>query len=142
MDRALFGDEPLMILKIICCFFIYNVEVYCLQRGISERFPLCLSLGNSPVKVLKIVGNPLENLSQGARGHWQLSGKFVIGCQRFSNSTYLSEGCQYPLIFCQRVLITFQSSWQRVLETSRDICTRVAPLTNKGATILQYLQRI
>ncbi len=33
-----------------------------------------------------------------------------------ANNTYLSEGCKYPLILGQRVLIILQSSYQRVLD--------------------------
>jgi hypothetical protein len=34
----------------------------------------------------------------------------------FANSTYLPEGCQYSPVLHQRVLITLQSSCQRVLD--------------------------
>jgi hypothetical protein len=38
------------------------------------------------------------------------------GYCNFANSTYLPEGCQYPLILGQRVLITLWSNCQRVLD--------------------------
>jgi hypothetical protein len=34
----------------------------------------------------------------------------------FANSKYFPEGCQYSLILGQRVLITLQSSFQKVLD--------------------------
>jgi hypothetical protein len=69
----------------------------------------------------------------GTLWHWQSSDKFSTGYQRilatrcqiperalatFENSTYMSGGRQYPLILCQKVLITLQSSCQRVLNCS------------------------
>jgi hypothetical protein len=51
--------------------------------------------------VSEVIGNPLTNSSP------------VL--TTFANSTYLPEGFQHPLILCQRVLLTLQSS-QRVLD--------------------------
>ncbi len=87
-------------------------------RGIAQRLPLCVQLGQPICNVPKVVSNPLANFLHGVRGYWQPSGKFVTGCQRllaalwqilqrvlatFANSTYWPEGCQHPLILGQRV---------------------------------------
>jgi hypothetical protein len=32
MDRALFGDEPPIVFITICCFLVFNVELYFVQR--------------------------------------------------------------------------------------------------------------
>jgi hypothetical protein len=39
-------------------------------------------LGNPLANVLEVVGSPLENLLQAVEGHWQPSGKFVVGYQK------------------------------------------------------------
>jgi hypothetical protein len=52
--------------------------------------------------VLKDLGNPLTNSQR------------VLAT--FVSSTYLPEGCQHPLILSQRVMITLQSNFQRVLD--------------------------
>jgi hypothetical protein len=39
-------------------------------------------MGNPPVNVSQVIGNPLTNLLQGIPGEWQPIGEFVIECQR------------------------------------------------------------
>ncbi len=118
MDRALFGDKPLIIFIPIYCFLVFNFEFYFVQRYCTKVASLC-AIG--------------ETLLQCTKGCWQPSGKFVIGRQRllatlwqilqralatFANSTYLPKGCQHPLILGHRVLITLtlQSNCQRILD--------------------------
>jgi hypothetical protein len=43
--------------------------------------------------------NPFANLFYDLEGIGKPSDKFLIVCATFANSTYLSKGCQYPLIF-------------------------------------------
>jgi hypothetical protein len=65
------------------------------------------------------IGNSLANVLHGIRGYWQPSDISSEGNGNFYK--------------CHRVLITFQTSWQRVLDNlRRDICKRVASLTKKG----------
>jgi hypothetical protein len=130
IEKALFRDEPLIffILFIASWFLSLNFPFF---RGIAQRLPLCVQLGQPFCNVPKVVSNPLANFLQGVRGYWQPSGKFITGCQRllatlwqilqrvltnFANSIYLPEGCQHTLILGQRVLITLQSNCQRVLD--------------------------
>ncbi len=130
MERALFRDEPLIICIHIHCFLVLTLN-FTFFRGIAQRLPLFVQLGQPFCNVPKLVSNPPANFSHGVWGYWQPSGKFVTGCQRllatlwqilqrvlatFANSTYLLEGCQHPLILGQRVLITLQSNGQRVLD--------------------------
>ncbi len=115
-------------------------------RGIAERLPFCVQLGQ-----------PSCNC---AIGCWQTSGKFVTGGKRelatllqicyrvfevlatlwqisqrvlaaFANSTYLPEGCQHPLILGQRVLITLQSSCQRVWDNLYRHLQEVCPINKE-----------
>ncbi len=124
MERALFTDEPLTIFIPIYmyCFLVLTFN-FTFFRGIAQRLPLCVQLGQPFCNVLKVVSNPLVNFLQGVRGYWPPSGKFVTGCQRlletlwqnfqrvlinFANSTYLPEGCQHPpLILGQTVPINY-----------------------------------
>jgi hypothetical protein len=85
-------------------------------------------------------------LSQGVRGYWQPSGIFITGGKRvlatlwkihqrvlatFANSTYLPEGCQHPLIIGQRVLLTLQSNFQRVLDNLYGHLQEGCPINNE-----------
>jgi hypothetical protein len=67
MERALSGDEPLIVLKTICCFSVFNFE-FSFFGGIAQRLPLFMLLGQPSCKCV--------------RGCWQPSGKFVTGGQR------------------------------------------------------------
>jgi hypothetical protein len=64
MDRALFGDEPLIVFIIIYCFLVVNFEFF-LERYCTSVGPLC-AVGATCFKCFI--------------GCWQPSGKFVIGC--------------------------------------------------------------
>ncbi len=122
MDRALFGDEPLIVFITIYCFLVFNFEFYFLQRYCTK------------VASLDVIGP----FCKCAIGCWQLSGKFVTGgkevlatlwqiCYRvsggywelwlatYANRKYFPKGCQYPLILSQWKLIILQSSCQSVL---------------------------
>ncbi len=130
MDKALYGDEPLIDYIIVYYFLVFDFEFFCLQRYCTKVALLC------------IIG---ATLLQYAIGCWQPSSKIITGCKRvlaalckishrvsevignpltnssegidtFAKSTYLPEGCQHPLFRGQRVLITLQSSCQRVLD--------------------------
>jgi hypothetical protein len=67
MDRALFGDKPLIIFKPIYCFLVFNFEFYFVQRYCTQVASLC-AIG--------------ATLLQCAKGCWQPSCKFVIGGTR------------------------------------------------------------
>jgi hypothetical protein len=54
MERALFIDEPLNIL--LPWFLTLNVTFF---RGIAQRLPLCVQLGQPICNVPKVVSNPL-----------------------------------------------------------------------------------
>ncbi len=77
------------------------------------------------------MGQPLLQMS---RGNWQSFNKFLRRYWRLlAISTYLSEGWQYLLIICQRVLITVGRGY---CVTSRFICRRIPAsiLTNEKKT--------
>ncbi len=65
------------------------------QRLLATLWQICLQGSEG-------MGNPLKNAQR------------VFGT--FVNSTHLPEGCQYPLVLCQRVLMNVKSSLQRVLD--------------------------
>jgi hypothetical protein len=67
MDRAVFGDEPLIVFIAIYCFLGLNFEFYLLQRYFTKVVPLCVIWAPS-YKYAKQCGQP--------------SGKCDIGCQR------------------------------------------------------------
>jgi hypothetical protein len=68
------------------------------------------------VRASEVIGNPLANLYRVS----EIIGNPLTNSQKvlatFASSTYLPEGCQHPLIFGQRVLITLQSNFQRILD--------------------------
>jgi hypothetical protein len=69
MDRALFGDEPLLFLKTICWFFVDNFGVGCLKMFILRKgCPVVCNWGNHPANVSEAVGNSGPHLLQGFRG--------------------------------------------------------------------------
>jgi hypothetical protein len=115
MDTALFGDEPLIVLLLIG----FYLSILLSSEVLHRVAPLC-AIGAILLQMCHRLLATLWQMLQGLRGYWQPSGKFVIGYQRllatFANSTYLQEGCQHPLIFGQRVLITLQSNCQMVLD--------------------------
>jgi uncharacterized membrane protein len=47
----------------------------------------------------------------------------------------LSEGCQYPLILCQRVFIALQSSWQRVLGNPQRYLQEGCPINKEEGNL-------
>ncbi len=63
VDRALFGDEPLIVFKFICCFLVFNFEFYFLQRCFKK------------VALLYVIRVSLLQMCQ-------VVGEFVIGGQR------------------------------------------------------------
>ncbi len=107
------------------------------------------------VNLLQMCNRLLATLWQicyrGVRGHWQPSGKFVIGCQRylatlwqihqrvlatFANSIYLPEGYQHSLILGQRVLVTLQSSCQRALDNLYKQLQEGCPINKEKGNLL------
>jgi hypothetical protein len=71
-------------------------------------------------RVSEGIGNPL---------------KFLRGLLTFGDRIYLSEGCQYPLSICQRVLITLYSILKRHLQKGYPVdkdrgCLSSIPLKN------------
>ncbi len=145
MDRALLGDEPLKVFIINYCFLFLFLN-FTFFRGIAERLPLCVQLGQPSCKCAIGCWQPSGKFVTGVGGCWQPSSKFVIGFQRllatlwqisqrvlatFANSTYLSEGCQHPLILGQMVLITLQSSCQRVSDNLYRHLHEVCPINKE-----------
>jgi hypothetical protein len=115
-------------------------------RGVAERLPLCVQLGQPSCKcaigcwqpygkfvtggkrvsatiwqicyrVLEVIGNPLANVSEG------------IG--NFCNSTYLVEGCQHPLLMARGYWLPSREVVKGYWITSKDICKKFAPLPKK-----------
>ncbi len=62
-------------------------------------------------------------------------------CETFANSKNFSEGCRYPLLICQRLLITSGAIIRGYWITSRDVWRRVTLLTYKEETFSQYWWR-
>jgi hypothetical protein len=67
MERALFGDQPLIVFITISCFSVFNFGYYVLQRYCTRVAPLC------------VIG---ATLLKCAVGYWQPSSKFVTGGKR------------------------------------------------------------
>jgi hypothetical protein len=84
MERAFFRDEPMIIFIPIYCFLVFNFE-FTFFRGIAQRLPLCVQLGQPFCNVPKVVSNPLANFLQGVSGYWQPSGKFVTESEVIGN---------------------------------------------------------
>jgi hypothetical protein len=148
MDRALFKDKLLIDFIIIYCFLVFNFEFYFLQRYCTKVVPLCVigvtlmqicqscwqfsgkfvtggkmvlaTLRQISHRVSEFIGNPLTSSSE--------------GIATFANSTYiyLPESCQYTLILRQRILITFQSSCQMVLDNPYRHLQECYPVNKKG----------
>ncbi len=153
MDRAFFGDEPLTGFITICCFLVFNFVFYFLQRYDIKAALLC-AVGAILLQICHRLLAPLRQICYGGKrvlailwqifhtvsrlmaALWQIPQRVLA---TFANSTYLPEGCHSSLILGQRVWITlhFRGYWI----TSMDIFKRVAPLTKKEATFLQYLWR-
>jgi hypothetical protein len=91
-----------MVFKTVCCFLVFYLDVKFFRGRYCGKVP--------PLFVYE--GYPLANMSE-------VIGKFVICCERllatlgqlpqrvlatFSRITYLSEGCQDPLISFNRLL--------------------------------------
>jgi hypothetical protein len=90
MDRALFGDELLIVFMTIYCFLVFNFELLS-PEVLHKGCPFVCNWATL----------------------WQIPQRILV---TFANSTYLPEGCQHSLILRQRVLITLQSNFQRVLD--------------------------
>jgi hypothetical protein len=82
---------------------------------LQKDFPLAHQWGNLIEILSEVIGNPLINLLESIRGHWQFSEKYLFqgvedyrapfenspeGIGKFQNDKYFSEGCQYALIAC------------------------------------------
>jgi hypothetical protein len=88
MDRALFGDEPLILkfYKVLVASWFFSFE-FVLSSEVLHKDCFFVSYSGNPLAnmsraVGNPVGNPLANLLLGVRGSWHLSGKFLVGCQR------------------------------------------------------------
>ncbi len=94
------------------------------------------SWGNPLVNFSEVIGSPLVNLLQSVKGYWKPSEKFDERSQRvsanlkqipqsvlatFSNGRYLLQGCQYPLITYQKVLITLWKLEEVIGESQRHL---------------------
>jgi hypothetical protein len=60
----------------------------------------------------------------------------------FANSTYVPEGRHHPLILGQKVLITLESSCQRVLDNLYQHLQEHCPIINKGNLIAIPLKKL
>jgi hypothetical protein len=67
MDRAVLGDEPLIVFITIYCFSVLTLN-FTFFRGMVERMPLCVQMGQPSCK--------------GALGCLQPSDKFVTEGKR------------------------------------------------------------
>jgi hypothetical protein len=81
MDRAFFGDEPLIVFITISCFLVFNFELYFLQRDYTKVAPLC-AIGATLLECVIGCWQPSGKFVTGVRGYWKSSGKFVLGRQR------------------------------------------------------------
>ncbi len=101
MDKALFGDEPLYLFVTIYCFFVFNFEFYFLQRYCTKIAFLYVA---EATLLQMCYGNSM------ARGYWQLSDKFCIGCQRLLVTHWQISQRVWQLLqishICQRVTNT------------------------------------
>ncbi len=112
MDRALFGDDPLIVFITICCFLVFNFKFYFLQRCCTKVVPLyvtgatllqiCQKLLTTLCKICyrgsEDIDNLLTNLLWGVRGYWQPYNKFFRGywqilqrgriCERVANTLW------------------------------------------------------
>ncbi len=121
-------------MKLTCCCLVFNFVIYFFQRCWKK------------VAAIKLLRQPSCKC---VRCCWQPSGKFVIAGQRDMQpsdkflrgywqllqirTTYLSDGCQYPLFLCQRVYwLTSRAVGRVYWITSWDICKRVVPVTKRG----------
>ncbi len=142
MDRALFGDEPLIVLKLQYLLLGFQLRILLslevLHRGCLFKY----YWGNPLANVSEVVGNPQANLYRGSEG---------IG-NPLSNFYRVSEGIGNPLTnssecignFCKQVIFVrglpkLSDPLPEVIELLRDICKRVSPITETEATFLQYI---
>jgi hypothetical protein len=128
MDRALFGDEPLRVCKLICCLLFFNLWILLFFRGVAKRLSLCMLLG------------------QCVRGCWRPSGKYVTGDQKVLATLWqifyrVSEGNGNTLEthrFCpEGIDLPSRSDAGGYWIISGDPCKRVAPLARKTKPFLQ-----
>jgi hypothetical protein len=101
MDRALFGDEPLVILKLSEASWFSTLN-FTFFRSIAQRLPFCVLLEKPFGICVRGCWQPSgKNLLQGVREYWQPYGECVIRCPMVLTTLW-----QIP----QRILATFANS--------------------------------
>jgi hypothetical protein len=83
MDRVLFGDEPWILLYLLFIASWFLTLNFTFFRGIAQRLPLCMQLGQPFCNVPKVVGNPLAKFVTGGRRVlvtlWQICNSVLNG---------------------------------------------------------------
>ncbi len=95
------------------CFGFWTLS-FTFFRGISQRLPLCIFMAQPSCTCVRGCWQPSGKLVTGGKrvltAHWQIFYRMAEGIgspltnssegllATFANSTYLSEGCQYPRI--------------------------------------------
>ncbi len=53
MDRALAGDEPMIVLKATSCVLVLNLNIIS-TRGTAKKVPLCMLMGQPSCKCFRV----------------------------------------------------------------------------------------
>ncbi len=125
MDRVFFGNEPLIFQNytLLLCFKFYFLLEYCTKvpRCMLLWQPSCRCVrycwqhsGNSVTEGQRVLAILLQICCRVCRGYWQPSEKFLRGIDNCANSSYLSEGCQYPPILFKKVMDNLKIHLKRV----------------------------